>query len=148
MEAPASAIWMHGTTGTGVQVPVNLGLANQISVAKGDKLNWYQYQQSSGGTDGGMNLTFENGWQLNGSCTTCSGQPGAAVDQNGVPVDRWGGNAAWTWRIADLSSFAGHTVTGAQLIKSAIAPGGDWDLLFSFISVSHANGQVDTIYDA
>ena len=147
MEQAASSIWMHGTSGA-VEGVVNLGLSGSFFIATGDKLSWFQDQQSSGGTAGGVNLTFENGWQLNGACTSCSAQPPAGVDQNGVQVDKWNGNFAHTSRAVDLSAYAGHTVTGAQLLRDSASPGGDWDLLFSFISIVHANGQVDTIYDS
>ncbi|GGG75787.1 RHS repeat-associated core domain-containing protein [Edaphobacter dinghuensis] len=147
MDTVASTIWMHGSNQTPVEAAVNLALPGVINISTGDKLSWYQYQQSSGGTTGGMNLIFDNGWQLNGACTSCSGQPAAALDQNDVAVDKWSGNFGWEWRTVDLSAYAGHSISGAQLLKDVGAPSDSWDLLFSFISITHADGRVDTIYD-
>jgi len=147
-EASASSIWMHGANSDPVEARVELSLAHSIAISAGDHLNFIQYQQASGGSVAGMNLIFDNGWQLNGSCGSCAGQPAAAVDQNSVAVDKWNANYATNYRSVDLSNFAGHSVSGAEILKDISAPGGSWDILISFISVTHADGSVDTIYNS
>ena len=102
-------------------------------VKSNDKLVWRQFQN---GAYGGPNLQFSDGTQTHE----------VLLDNTGQPVDVWHTESQWGARLADLSNYAGKTITTYQTVTDPSSPAGTYDIYLADLAIVSADGTVTPIY--
>lgn len=104
-------------------------------IRSGDKLFLRQWQTS--GAHGGMDIVFSDGTNTNWS----------AQDQDGYTLNNDGTQTSWHYRRADLSSFAGKTISHIYLVSENTTSAGAWSIYFNDVSLVSTDGTVRPLYN-
>nr|WP_255551558.1 RHS repeat-associated core domain-containing protein [Granulicella sp. dw_53] len=110
--------------------------ANGTVIRPGDLLTWRQYQDGVG--RGGISVAFSNN-------TVGSSGVLRALDGELTDADTRTNN--WYQRVADLSPYAGLTVSNLNLYNYQGGAPGNWDIYLGDISLVHTDGTFVPIYD-
>ena len=122
----------HGTTPGGKGAAWNIP-GPSYTVKQGDQLEWEQLQF---GGYGGPNLAFSDGSQTYG----------ALHDNSGQTVSAWQTEGEWEYRSANLSNYAGKTITTYQLVDDTSSPAGTYDIYYEAMAIVSTDGTVTPIY--
>ena len=106
------------------------------TIQQGDKIAWRQYQTGPAVPRGGVGIQFSDNTYTNW----------IGVDQDGQVMNDDTTQNAWHYRVADLSSFAGKTISAAWIDEDARSGPGNWDEYFSDISFYRQDGTVTPVY--
>jgi RHS repeat-associated protein len=113
------------------------GVVNGTVIQNGDLLTWRQFQD--GVAAGGIDVAFNNN-------TVFTTGVLRAADGQLADDDTRTGTGLWYQRVADLSSYAGDTVSNLTLYNFQGGAAGNWDIYFADISLVHPDGTVVPIY--
>jgi len=106
---------------------------NGIVVRTGDSIWFRQYQTTA---QGGMMIGFSDGtitnWVLN--------------DSDGQQLNNDTIKNTWHLRHADLSAYAGKTLSYIILLNEVGGADGHWDMWFSDIAIVNTDGKVASLY--
>jgi len=105
-------------------------------IQSGDKISWRQFNLGSGNVSSGLFLTFSD----------YSNTGGGLPDTTGAFSQAAGGNGQWVTRTADLSAYAGKTITYISL-SSSWGTTGVWDTWYADITVYGTDGAVATLFN-
>jgi len=107
------------------------------TIGSGDKLCWRQYQV---GSIGGMRILFtDNSYSSN--------YPGDnLLDEDGMTSNFDTTQNSWHQRVADMSSYAGKTISAIWVNAENQTPVGTWDSYFADIVILSADGTVHPLY--
>jgi hypothetical protein len=103
-------------------------------IKSGDKIGWRQYQAAA---RGGIGISFTDNSNTNW----------ATKDSDGQAMNSDSTEAAWHYRMVDLSSFAGKTAVNLWVTADAATPVGLWNIWYSDIAIYSADGTVTTVYE-
>ncbi|HXC95395.1 MAG TPA: RHS repeat-associated core domain-containing protein [Edaphobacter sp.] len=124
-----------GSTNTFAGTTAFTGAVSGAVIQNGDLLTWRQYQD--GVASGGISVAFNN---------NTVGTSGVLVAADGQLADKDTRVNNWYLREADLSAYAGMTVSSLNLYNYQGGAAGNWDIFLGDISLVHANGTVVPIY--
>lgn len=127
-------IYTSGTTPGGALASWQIGGGGGYVIQNGDILCLRQFQVSA---YGGPNIQFTDGSQTYGNLDDSAGQPISAFTTEGQ----------WIYRTANLSAFAGKTVSDYQVVTDSTSPAGSYGIYYGDIAIVSTNGTVTSIYD-
>jgi RHS repeat-associated protein len=110
---------------------------NGTVIQNGDLLTWRQFQD--GVAAGGISVAFNNN-------TVGTSGVLRAADGQLADADTRTGTGLWYQRVANLSSYAGDTVSALTLYNYQGGAAGHWDIYLADISLVHPDGTSVPIY--
>ncbi|WP_044176066.1 RHS repeat-associated core domain-containing protein [Granulicella mallensis] len=110
---------------------------NGTVIQNGDLLTWRQFQD--GVAAGGISVAFNN--DTVGTSGVLHAADGQLAD-----ADTRTGTGLWYQRVANLSGYAGDTVSALTLYNYQGGAAGNWDIYLADISLVHPDGTSVPIY--
>ena len=129
-------IHQHGNNTQQVESGMGFAATMVRPLQSGDKVSWRQYNGGNG-ISAGIAIYFTDGsntaWTLSaydGYCANCGG-----------------GSNQWVTRTADLSGFAGKTVSSFAVLDDTWSALGRWDVWYADVAIYGLDGVVQTLFN-
>jgi RHS repeat-associated protein len=127
-------IHVSGVTPGGKIASWQVGGGAGYIIQPNDKLMLRQFDSNG---FGGPNIQFTDGTQTYGALADSAGQTLSALQTQGQ----------WVNRVADLSAYAGKTISDYQVVSDRSSPAGSYDIYLSDIAIVSSESSVTPIYN-